>query len=83
MNIAILGAGGFIGSNLVEYLVERGEHRLVGVDITDEKLAGIGGPQFRFIKADVFQDRDLVEDVVRYTDVVVDLFAYAKPSIYV
>ena len=83
MNIAILGAGGFIGSNLIEYLMERGEHRLVGVDITDEKLAGIGGPQFRFIKADVSQNRDLVEDVVRDTDVVVDLIAYANPSIYV
>ena len=53
MIIGILGAGGFIGSNLIEYLLERDEHLLVGVDNSDDKLAGIGGPQFEFIKADV------------------------------
>lgn len=83
MNIAILGAGGFIGSNLVEFLLERDEHQIVGLDVTDDKLAGIGGPGFQFVKADVSQDRDLVEGVVRDTDVVVDLVAYANPSIYV
>src|SRR5665811_75618 len=83
MKIAILGAGGFIGSNLVEFLIARDEHEIVGIDEADEKLAGITGPQFLFHKADIRQDRDLVDDIIRNSDVVVDLIAYANPSIYV
>ena len=83
MKIAILGAGGFIGSNLVEFLLSRAEHEIIGVDVTDEKLAGIGGAQFTFHTADVESEGDLVDSIVRDTDVVVDLIAYANPSIYV
>jgi nucleoside-diphosphate-sugar epimerase len=83
MIIGILGAGGFIGSNLIGYLLARGEHQLVGVDITDDKLAGIDGPQFQFIEADVRTDRDIIDAVTQRVDVVVDLVAHANPSIYV
>jgi UDP-apiose/xylose synthase len=83
MNIALLGVGGFIGSNLVEFLIEADEHDIVGVDATDEKLAGISGPRFSFTKADIRSERELLEDVVAGADVVVDLIAYANPSIYV
>ena len=83
MKIAMLGAGGFVGSNLVEFLMGQDEHHVVGVDTADDKLAGIGGPQFEFYKGDIRQDRDLIEGVVRDCDVVVDLVAYANPSIYV
>ncbi|MPZ99205.1 MAG: NAD-dependent epimerase/dehydratase family protein [Dehalococcoidia bacterium] len=80
MNIAILGAGGFIGSHLVEHLLARGEHSIVGLDIEDEKLQGIEGPAFTFVRSDV---REVPDSVVRDADVVVDLIAYANPSIYV
>lgn len=83
MNIAILGAGGFIGSNLIEFLIGRNEHEIVGIDTTDEKLAGISGPQFKFHKADIRESGELVDGVIRDADVVVDLIAYANPSIYV
>ena len=43
MQIAILGAGGFVGSHLVEHLLSRGEHSVVALDVSDEKLAGICG----------------------------------------
>lgn len=83
MRLFIIGAGGFIGSNLVEYLIERGEHEIVGVDITDEKLMGIGGANFTYIDADVTESPELVDKLVSETDVVIDLIAYANPSIYV
>lgn len=83
MQILVLGAGGFIGSNLVEHLVARGEHEIVGVDLSDEKLDGISGSNFEFIKADVTQSEDLLEDLVSKADVVTDLIAYANPSIYI
>jgi UDP-apiose/xylose synthase len=83
MNIAILGAGGFVGSHLVEHLLARGEHAVVGVDVADDKLAGIGGPAFTFRRADLRGAPELLDEVVRRADVVVDLIAYANPSLYV
>lgn len=83
MKLVILGAGGFIGSNLVEYLIKQGEHEVVGVDVTAEKLAGISGPGFEFVQADVAQSGQVAEDLIAAGDSVVDLIAYANPSIYV
>ncbi len=80
MKILLLGAGGFIGSHLVEHLLERGEHEIVGVDITAEKLEGISGSAFTFHELDI---HEVPDDLVRESDVVVDLIAYANPSIYV
>ena len=82
MKIAILGAGGFIGSHLVEHLLARNEHGVVGLDVTDDKLRNITGGNFTFVRADV-RSSSQVEDVIRRADVVVDLVAYANPSIYV
>jgi UDP-apiose/xylose synthase len=83
VKLFIIGAGGFIGSNLIEHLIEEGVHDVVGVDITEAKLAGISGDNFRFIEADVTSQADLVDKLVAETDVVVDLVAYANPSLYV
>jgi len=83
MNVAVLGAGGFIGSHMVQHLLHREEHSIVGIDITDEKLEGISGPAFTFHHANTMEAPELLEEVVRDSDVVVDLIAYANPSIYV
>ena len=82
MKLLIFGAGGFIGSNLVEHLIRQGEHEVVGVDITSEKLKGIEGPNFTFLDGNI-SDADFANKLVAETDVVVDLIAYANPSIYV
>ena len=34
----VCGAGGFIGSNLVEYLIDRAEHEVLGVDVLDVRV---------------------------------------------
>jgi UDP-apiose/xylose synthase len=83
MKLSIFGAGGFIGSNLVEYLIRRGEHEVVGLDVSAEKLEGIEGDAFTFVEADISAQPDLAEQLVAESDVVVDLIAYANPSIYV
>lgn len=84
MKIFILGAGGFIGSNLVEHLVNATDHTVVGFDSDSEKLADIADPdgRFEFILGDV-RETSAVGDLVESSDVVVDLIAYANPSIYV
>jgi UDP-apiose/xylose synthase len=83
MTILLLGAGGFVGSHLVEHLLARGEHDIVGLDVEEDKLAGLTGPRFRFYRADIRQDPQLVDGLIRAADVVVDLIAYANPSMYV
>jgi UDP-apiose/xylose synthase len=83
VRITILGAGGFIGSHLVEHLVARGEHEVVGLDITDEKLNGYRNLGFVFHQVDIRQVPDLVDELIRDSDLVIDLIAYANPSIYV
>ncbi|HEX7940932.1 MAG TPA: NAD-dependent epimerase/dehydratase family protein [Gemmatimonadaceae bacterium] len=83
MEIAILGAGGFIGSHLVEHLAAGNQHHVTAVDVSSEKLAGIPGERFTFCRSDVRRDRSLTDAVVRHADLVVDLVAYANPSRYV
>ena len=80
MKILILGAGGFIGSHMVEHLIRRDEHEIVGLDVSDEKLEGIGGPRFQFRPGDIRRDGELVDRLIRDCDLVVDLIAYANPS---
>lgn len=82
MKILILGAGGFIGSHMVEHLISTNEHEVVGVDITREKLAGIEGENFIFQKMDVRKEDRTVRDLVADSDLVVDLVAHANPSLY-
>ena len=83
MEIAILGAGGFIGSHLVEHLVGRREHSVVAVDVSDDKLGEIDAGAFAYHEADIRFESELVEDVIRSADLVVDLVAHANPSLYV
>jgi len=83
MRITILGAGGFIGSHMVEHLLAQGRYEVRGLDVTAEKLDGIDGPRFRFYQADIRERPDLVEELIASSDVVVDLIAYANPSMYV
>jgi UDP-apiose/xylose synthase len=83
VKLLIVGAGGFIGSNLVEHLIAEGRHDVVGVDVTSAKLVGIAGPNFRFIEGDITGNPGLFDELIQGTDVVVDLIAYANPSLYV
>src|SRR4051794_29747502 len=83
MTIAILGAGGFIGSHMVEHLLAQGGYRILGVDVSAEKLEGIAGAEFTFHQADIRSAPEVLERVIREADLVVDLIAYANPSMYV
>jgi UDP-apiose/xylose synthase len=83
MTILLLGAGGFVGSHLVEHLLASSGHDVVGLDVTDAKLAGIRSQHFTFYMADVRFAPELTDDLISRADVVVDLIAYANPSIYV
>ena len=83
MKILLLGAGGFIGVNLVERLLADGVHDVVAVDINAEKIEEISYEDLHFLRLDISQDEAEVEELVKQADVVVDLVAIANPSLYV
>lgn len=84
MTLLLLGAGGFIGSHLVEHLLAHTDHNLVGFDVSADKLEGIRkSSRFEFHLGDIRSESKLLGKLVRASDVVVDLIAYANPSIYV
>jgi len=84
VQIGILGAGGFIGSNLIEHFLDRGEHEIVGTDISDEKVRHLlDRPGFSFELSDIHASPERTEQLIRDSDVVIDLVAYANPSVYI
>jgi UDP-apiose/xylose synthase len=83
VTVAVLGAGGFIGSHLVDHLLRMGRYNILGIDVSADKLRDISGRGFRFHLADIRHSPDLLDHVIQQADIVVDLIAYANPSMYV
>jgi UDP-apiose/xylose synthase len=83
MSILVLGAGGFIGSHLVERLLDGGR-AVLAVDIAADKLAGARGrPGLRIALHDIRDPGFDLDGCVRGADLVIDLIAYANPGLYV
>ena len=73
MNILVTGGAGFIGSHLVDALIDHG-HRVRALDALVGQVHGEGGPQYlnpkaEFLKGDVC-DPDLVNRALQGVDVV-------------
>jgi UDP-apiose/xylose synthase len=91
MRILLLGGGGFIGSHIVEHMLANSHAEILPFDRDLSKLDDIrNGAQAQMYKARVFEaEGDLSADFARvkgfidWSDVVVDLIAYANPSMYV
>jgi UDP-apiose/xylose synthase len=78
--IAVLGAGGFIGSHLVPALIERFGCDVDAVDTNFEKLEH-ESPHLHRIHARV-EDPGVVEQVTNRSRVVVSLTALCNPALY-
>lgn len=85
MNILIIGAGGFIGSNLSEEILKRKkEWNITAIDISDAKISHLlNKDKFNFIKADIIKETEIVDDALKNCDVVLPLAAIASPLTYV
>ncbi len=83
MKITLLGAGGFVGSHLSEHLTRELGHEVLALDVTADKLGHVQGSGFEFRHVDIAQDDHGLEEAISEGDLVIDLVAYANPSLYV
>lgn len=84
MKILVLGGGGFIGSHLVDRLLADGLHDVIAYDLYDDKLQdAVDHPRLTFIRGDVREDHERLDELIRDTDLTIDLIAHANPSLYV
>ncbi len=79
MKVLITGAAGYIGKQLVHYLVEEGEHEIIAADIRDENPFA-EYPSIVYTKLDV-RSNEVTNIMQRYTvDVVVHLASIVTPG---
>jgi nucleoside-diphosphate-sugar epimerase len=84
LKILLLGANGFIGSNLSEFILRNRDWSVYGMDIQSDKLdACLGHKNFTFVEGDITINREWVEYHVKKCDVVIPLVAIATPATYV
>ena len=84
MKILLLGAGGFIGANLAERLVNDGKHEITALDIEREKLdETVKSGEINYIHFDIRGNERELERLTAEHDLIIDLVAMANPSLYV
>jgi UDP-apiose/xylose synthase len=79
--IAVLGAGGFLGSHLVPALLARSGAAIDAVDVTFEKLAPTPSHRVRRIQARI-DHPGLMEELSERCDVLLSLTAICTPARY-
>lgn len=83
MKILCLGGAGFIGSHLTARLLKEG-HKVTVVDQDHDKIQEwIGLDNLRVVKEDIRKSDWGLMELVRDSDLVIDLIAYANPGLYV
>lgn len=85
MKLLILGANGFIGSHISEYILkQRPDWHITSMDMADGHLKEcIGQKNFSFKKGDITKERPWIEAQVKACDIVLPLVAIANPATYV
>jgi UDP-apiose/xylose synthase len=80
--ICIIGCGGFIGSHLLETLLEETDFKIEGVDPRDEKIRHLAcHPRFTFHHRDVY-DTGFLNKITHRCRTVISLAAICHPSLY-
>ena len=84
LKILILGVNGFIGSSLVEHVLQKTDWEIHGMDLTTNKIEEyLSHPRLHFKKGDITIDTDWVKQHIQHCDVVLPLVAIATPATYV
>lgn len=85
MNILIIGAGGFIGSHLCEYIAKNRQNwSVTAVDICLKKIEHLFSyKNFSYFNVDVLKDFEKLEEKIQENDIIFPLAAIANPSVYI
>jgi nucleoside-diphosphate-sugar epimerase len=84
MNVLILGANGFIGSNLSEAILAKTDWHIYAMDMASDKLEKcLGHERFHFHEGDITVHKEWVTYHIKKCDVVLPLVAIATPMTYV
>ena len=83
MKLFILGANGFIGSHLIEKILETTDWTVFAFDLNDDNMKKLyGRARFFFKKGDIFKEDSWLEEQVAGSDVVLPFAGVAKPAYY-
>lgn len=83
-NILILGANGFIGSNLIQAILRETNWEVYGMDIASHNLKShLNHSRFHFTEGDITQQQNWIDDTIKKCDVILPLVAIANPATYV
>lgn len=85
MKILIIGANGFIGSNLIEQILSsKPDWHITGLDLSNHNITPfLSNPQLEFVQGDMTKMGDWIREQIKTTDVVLPLAAIATPATYV
>lgn len=87
MRLLILGSDGFIGYHLTNSILTDSRFdgwKIDGVDLNTARTNMLPkDSRFTFHKADIIQDKDLVDSLILEADVIMPLVAIATPKLYV
>jgi nucleoside-diphosphate-sugar epimerase len=84
MNVLILGANGFIGSNLSEAILANTDWHIYAMDMAKDKLEKcLGHERFHFTEGDITVHKEWVTYHIKKCDVILPLVAIATPMVYV
>lgn len=82
--LLILGVNGFVGSAMVEKILNETDWEIYGLDISDHKIKNfLGHERLHFTLGDALKNDEWIEEHVKKCDVVFPLVAVANPSLYV
>jgi nucleoside-diphosphate-sugar epimerase len=82
--ILILGANGFIGSDLTAALLAQTDYEIYGLDLQSHKLGNcLNHPRFHFLEGDLSQNKNWIDEHIQLCDTILPLVAIATPATYV
>ncbi|MCD6047461.1 MAG: arnA [Gammaproteobacteria bacterium] len=82
--VFIIGANGFIGSHLIEQILEHTDWSVIGLDLHQQNLTNVlSHERLSFKQGDMFTETAWIDAMVEQADVVLPLAAIANPALYV
>jgi len=84
MKIFIIGVNGFIGSHLIEYILNNTDWKIEGVDLECHRILHLlNHPNFEFSRCDFTQNKSFISDKIKKNEIIIPLAAIATPKKYV